>query len=136
MTEAAISATIGEDNFKTIIQTSSHQLIADEPTDLGGQDLGATPFELLLSSLGACTAITLRMYANHKQLPLRRVEVHLSLVIEKDKEGKQRSIIHRKIEIDGDISEDLRQRMLKVANSCPVHKLLSHQIVIETTLSK
>jgi putative redox protein len=126
------------DSFTTEIMTDEHALLADEPLEIGGDDLGPSPYELLSASLGACTGMTLRMYANHKKWPLKEVKVHLhhEKIHAKDcKDGKQKiDKIEREIELEGDLSDDQRQRLLEIANKCPVHKTLHSPIKIESTL--
>jgi putative redox protein len=129
--KAAIQAQIGANNYLTQIKSENHQLIADEPLNLGGQDAGMAPFELLAASLGACTSITLKMYANLKNISLQNIEVEVKLLADERNDKVQ---FIRFIHLEGDLSPEIRQRMLKVANSCPVHKILSRQIEIETEL--
>lgn len=103
---------------------------ADEPVDAGGGDTAPTPSELLLSSLGACTSITLKMYAARKGWPLADVDVTLTL--ETTETGSR---IDRRIALHGELSDEQRERLLQVANACPVHKLLSRPIAIDTGLT-
>lgn len=105
------------------------QLIADEPLYLGGDDAGATPVELLIAALGSCKAITLRMYAERKDWDLTGVEVNLT----HQKSDRQYHIIAN-LKLTGNLTEDQRQRLLKIADKCPVHKLLQAQTPIETIL--
>lgn len=110
-----------------------HLWVADEPVELGGGDSGPTPTQLLLSSLGACTAITLRMYAVRKGWFLRGVRVKLRF----NPGGKPESgnEIERRIELAGDLDAAQRERLLQIANACPIHKVLSGEIRIETALA-
>lgn len=107
-----------------------HTVSVDEPLDLGGGDTGPAPDELVLQALGACTAITLRMYAERKQWPLTGVDVVLGYA-ERDKE---RTVITRELRIDGPLDADQRQRLLQIANACPVHRMLLGQVEVPTTL--
>jgi putative redox protein len=107
-----------------------HKWIADEPETLGGRDTGPAPASLLLSSLGACTSITLKMYAKRKDWPLEAVRVTLSLT--STAEG---SVIDRQIVLGGALSEEQRERLLQIANACPVHKILTGAIRIDTGLA-
>ncbi len=108
--------------------SDSHQLMADEPVKFGGTNLGPTPYDLLLMSLGACTSMTIRMYANRKQLPLDDIEVTLEHERDHadDCDGCKEKIerLTRKITLTGDLSDVQRQRLLEIANMCPVHRTL------------
>ncbi len=126
--------------FTREIFTEHHQLISDEPEAMGGADLGANPYELLLAALGSCTSMTLRMYANHKQLDLQAIEVelHHSRVHAEDCASCEDQAplvdrITRVISLSGNLDDQQRSRLLEIANSCPVHKTLENQIHIETT---
>lgn len=129
--------------FTREIFTEQHQFISDEPVKMGGADLGANPYELLLAALGSCTSMTLRMYANHKQLDLVDIEVELShsRVHAKDCEtcenqSNQIDKIERVITLTGQLSEAQRLRLMEIANQCPVHKTLQNKIVIATKLAE
>lgn len=111
-----------------------HTVQADEPVDNGGKDLGPTPTELVLSGLAACTVSTLRMYADKKGWDVDRIEVELSIQILKTETG-QSSQIKSVIEISGEVTEDQKLRMLDIARKCPVHKLLTNPIQIDSSLS-
>ena len=116
------------------ISVRGHKLVADEPTDLGGEDRGATPFELVCAGLGACTTITLRMYAARKNWPVDHIEVDVNY--RKDGQGKDRKdIFHRAITITGDLDESQIKRMLVIAGKCPVHKMLETDNEIVTELA-
>ncbi|MCU0824968.1 MAG: OsmC family protein [Leptospira sp.] len=119
---------IGIKKYETKIVSGKHQWIADEPEDLQGTDLGPNPNQLLASSLGACTAITIRMYADRKSMPLDEVTVELTI----DKVSPEDHTITRVVHLSGNLSDAERERLIQVANACPVHKLLSGKITIET----
>ncbi len=123
---------LGDSGYTTEIMAGDHGLVADEPLEVGGSDLGPSPYELLNASLGACTAMTLQMYARRKKWPLEEVKVHLShskhIHAEDSRlfENKKSKIdrFERVIEIRGNLSEDQRARLLDIANKCPVHRTL------------
>ncbi len=137
--EVIVSET-GEGKFTQSIAAGRHHLRADEPEEVGGNDSAPSPYDLLLAALGACTSMTLRLYAEHKKLPLERVTVRLrhAKIHARDcaecetKEGKI-DRIDRVIQLDGPLSPEARQRMLEIADRCPVHQTLSreNQIVSE-----
>lgn len=130
---------ITEQNQKFLrgMYSNNHFLRADEPVKYGGSDLGPSPYDLLLMSLGACTSMTLRMYANHKKLPLEDVTVRLQheRVHAEDCVDCNDKIerITRRISVRGDLTEEQRQRLLEIADRCPVHRTLESdpQIVSE-----
>jgi putative redox protein len=121
------------------IRAGRHTLRADEPVASGGTDTGPDPYALLLAALGACTSMTLRLYAEHKKLPLERVSVTLThgKIHAADcehcetKEGKI-DRIERAIAIEGDLDAAQRQRLMEIADKCPVHRTLESEIDIRT----
>jgi putative redox protein len=131
----------GRGKFAVEITVGPNAFAADEPEGLGGNDLGPRPHELLLAGLGACTAMTLRMYADRKGIPLKRVSVHLGRrkiksadcpdCVSKDGEVEEMT---REITLEGDLDAETRQRLLDIANKCPVHKTLTGEIKIRTSL--
>lgn len=120
--------------YQQDVIAGEHRLLADEPVSMGGSDAGPAPFDFLMAGLGACTSMTLRMYAERKALPLRNVQVELShSKIEID--GTARDCIKRKITLDGELSTEQRQRLLEIANKCPVHRALSQSFQLHCTLA-
>lgn len=109
-----------------------HAWSADEPTEVGGGNRAPSPERLILASLGACTAITLKMVAARRQLPLTGIAVELQL----NPGGKPETgnDIVRRITVHGELNEEQRAQLLKVANACPMHKLLSGEVRIQTEL--
>lgn len=130
MAESTVTAHIGSTNFQVLLDDGKHTWLADEPESAGGGDRGPAPVAMLLSSLGACTSITLKMYAQRKEWPLADVRVELSLA-----SGDAGTTIDRKIVLEGDLSDEQRERLLQIANACPVHKILTHPITIRSGLA-
>ena len=123
------------------IEVGDHRLVADEPVEVGGADAGPNPYDLLLSALGACTAITVRMYAQRKGWPLDAVEVRLShdrIHAEDCAQCETREgYVHRiskSLLLQGPLDTDQRQRLAEIAERCPVQRALTHEIVIQQTL--
>ncbi|MDB5653265.1 MAG: hypothetical protein JWQ94_878 [Tardiphaga sp.] len=151
--DATIAAT--EDPRKVVVQETGagpfqqqivigpHRLIADEPVAAGGADTGPGPYDLLLGALGACTAMTMRLYADRKKLPMARVTVTLShgKIYAKDcadceTQDGMLDQIERVITIDGALDAEQRQRLLEIADKCPVHRTLTSEVRIVTTAGK
>jgi len=106
------------------VKSSRHQMLADEPVDLGSADLGPTPYEYLCGALGACTSITLRMYADRKKWPVGHISVDVSHSKEIHGDGIKRDVFTRIVSVTGDLDEAQRSRMLEIADKCPVHRTL------------
>jgi putative redox protein len=127
-----ISAQIDTRLYRTeVTSASGNILISDEPQILGGKNLGLNPTELLAASLASCTVITLRMYINRKEWDVS--EINVKIDFERDSE-RNVSLFTRKIEVIGEVDQTQRQRLETIANSCPIHKTLTHSIEIKTTL--
>lgn len=129
------------DNFTTSIQTAKHSLIADEPEKVGGDDFGPSPYELLNASLAACTAMTLKMYANRKKWDLKEVYVylshskqHVSDMNDDQTNSSYLDVLTKKLSFEGDLTEEQKMRLKEIASRCPVHRTLEADIKIETTL--
>ena len=139
--ENRVIAQIGKTGLTTDILAEGHRLIADEPVSIGGNGSGPTPYGYLLAGLGACTAMTLRMYADRKEWPLDSVTVKLNhqKIHAADcedcqiKEGKLDQI-EREIELSGALDDQQEQRLLQIADRCPVHRTLHSEIVIKSKL--
>lgn len=126
------TSTIGKDHYLTRIHSSNgNDITADEPLDDGGQNLGFAPGELLASALGACSCITMRMYADRKEWPVDSIEIIVTY--ERDRE-KQISHFRKEVTIKGQLDEEQIRRMLQIGDKCPVHFTLSNPITIETVL--
>jgi putative redox protein len=108
------------------VSVAHHSFRADEPIEVGGQDAGPNPFELLLAALGTCTNITVRMYADRKGWPLQDVQVRLRFVD---------AGIEEEVSLAGDLSEDQYRRLIEIAGKCPVHRTLSSPVPIQTRLA-
>ncbi|MBT3990811.1 MAG: alpha/beta fold hydrolase [Rhodospirillaceae bacterium] len=132
----------GEGKFAQIVSVGGrHILRADEPPSYGGTDTGPTPYDLLLSGLGACTTMTIRMYADRKKIPLKRASVTLrhDKIHAEDCEGCETQDgkvdqIEREIMLDGDLSEEQRQSLLVIAEKCPVHRTLHSEVKVDSKL--
>ena len=130
----------GTGTYTQQITAGRHQLAADEPQPIGA-DSGPTPYDLLLAALGACTSMTVRMYADRKGWPLERVRVTLrhSRIHAKDCADCETSSgridhIDRDVELAGDLDDTQRQRLLHVAERCPVHQTLTSEVDVATSL--
>ena len=127
---AHVSSSIGKEAYKIEIKSSTgNVVIADEPVESGGKNTGFSPKELLASALAACTSATLMMYAERKKIALEEVKIEIDL--QRD-EALNKTVFNRKILLIGNLDETERTKLLKVANACPVHKILTNPIEINT----
>lgn len=139
--EEMVMARIDEGPFLTEILAGEHHMLADEPESVGGDDLGPNPYQFLAAGLGACTAMTLRMYADRKKWPLTEVKVHLNY--DNDYEDHARNCenmekrmgrFERMLEIKGDLEQSQVDKLVEIANKCPVHKTMEKGVSVETSL--
>ena len=130
----AVTAVIGETPYVVTLSDGSHEWLGDEPPQAGGGGRGPSPHQLVLSGLGACTAITLRMYAARKGWALAGVTVELQLNPDGAPE-RGGSEIRRRITLHGDLTAEQRERLLQVANACPVAKTLGGEIHTTTSVA-
>lgn len=112
------------------IQIRNHQMVTGLPHALGGQDEGPDPHELIEAALVGCTILTCQMYANRKQWPLESTEVQVKI----DSEDTSGTVISREIQFKGNLTSEQRERLLEIANKCPIHNLLVRKTEIKTRL--
>ncbi|MDO8422381.1 MAG: bifunctional alpha/beta hydrolase/OsmC family protein [Parvibaculum sp.] len=136
----------GEGKFQNRVVVGAHRLFADEPVDVGGQDTGPSPYDYLSIALGACTSMTLRLYAERKKLGWGRIRVDVShdKIHAKDCEdcadevresGGRIDVFHRHIVVEGEVSEEMRAKVLEIADKCPVHRTLEASSKIRTDVA-
>ncbi len=136
-----VVAQLGEEGYTTYMRAGNHSFIADEPVSFGGNDYGPSPYDLLSAALASCTSMTLQMYARRKKWPLENVETHVnhSKAHAKDCEDCEKTSakidrFQRDIIITGDLDEKQKQRLVEIADKCPVHKTLHATVEINTEL--
>jgi putative redox protein len=139
---SVIVAERGDGKFTQMLLDGEHVLLADEPRDDGGDDRGPSPYGLLLMALGACTSMTLRLYAARKGWPVDRITVRLKHFRDyaadcKDCDAKDAHIerIERVIDIEGDLDSEQHVRLLQIAEKCPVHRTLESRVKIDSRLA-
>ncbi len=141
--DAPVVVRTGRGGFRTEIEADGHRMVADEPAALGGTGAGPTPYDYLLAGLGACTGMTLRMYADRKGWPLEEVVVRMrhgrthEVDCENCKSPDSRvDRVEREIELAGPLDATQRERLLHIANQCPVHRTLATGFRVETRLAE
>ena len=126
----------GNGPYGQFITAGTHVLGADEPGAVGGKNTGPDPYELVLAGLGACTAMTIRMYANRKQMPLKKVEVRLRH-LQRAAAGKDiKDKFERVVVLEGDLTDEQRQHLLEIADRCPVSQTLKRSSDIASSLAE
>lgn len=130
--DAQVQATLGAEKYRTTIIADGKTIIGDEPAHLGGNNVGFNPYELLSSSLAMCTAATLRMYAERKAIELGNITVNVTLV---NNTTEKQATFEKYISFENnELSEDIIKRLLAIADACPVNRLLSRDIVVNSYL--
>ncbi|WPV02308.1 OsmC family protein [Mucilaginibacter sp. cycad4] len=124
------TAFIGRTQYQTVVNSGGHGLITDEPLEAEGSDTGMNPFSLLLASLASCTVITLRMYINRKMWPIEEIKADVEMF-----KTLSATRIETKLSFKGEVNNEQRDRLLKIANACPVHKILTGNIAINTNIN-
>jgi len=134
---------LGNDNYKTVMNAGNHELISDEPEKVGGKNLGPDPYDYLLMSLGSCSVITMRMYADRKEWPVEDIYVemrhfkdHADDCEDCDDPKARIDKIEKEIIIKGDLSDEQIERLLEISKKCPVHRTLLNDIEIISTAEK
>jgi len=140
-TKHQVAASVGgEDGFTTQMKVGNHYMIADEPIDVGGNDFGPSPYELVSAGLSACTAMTIQMYAKRKGWQIDNIEVHTSYsrthaadCEDCEAENTKIDTFHREIKLTANLDEKQQKRILEIADKCPVHKTLhsENQVITE-----
>ena len=131
-----------EETYKTTLTAGKHELISDEPENVdGGQDRGPDPYDYLLMSLGSCTVMTVKMYANHKEWPVEDLYVELKHNKRHDEDCKncedkksKIDVIEKELVVKGDLTDDQVNRLLEISQRCPVHRTLLGEIKIESKI--
>lgn len=131
--EVSVKAVLGTQLYYTEVTAGDNVLITDEPTDLGGQNKGFNPFEILATSLASCTAATLRMYMDRKQWTAEKIVVEVDMT--RDASGTK-TTFNRKVHFEGaSLDADMAKRLYIIADKCPVHKVLTGEVIINTELA-
>ena len=117
--------------YQQRVCAGQHEWLSDEPESMGGSDAGPAPFDFLMAALGSCTSITLRMYAERKQIDLTKISVELAHE-KTEVDGVLLDHIQRRIHLEGNLSVEQRQRLLEIANKCPIFRTLSQPVLISS----
>ncbi|MBN3791061.1 OsmC family protein [Burkholderia sp. Ac-20353] len=132
MANSTVVAHLGAIRYRVTLTSGAHEWQSDVPASLGGADSGPDPHDLLLSALGSCTAITVAMYAQRKELPLDGIDVRLAII---DERPGSPTKITRDITLSGNLTAEQRNRLLEIANVCPIHRLLTGDVEIDSRLT-
>ena len=132
MTDAATAHETGQGRFQVAIDVAGHTIIGDEPIEVGGLGTGPTPFQLLAAALAACTTMTLRMYARQKSWPVAAIRTTAGH--ERQPGQNPVDLFTRCISLEGDLTNEQRNRLLEIADRCPVHRTLTAGARVQTTL--
>lgn len=130
MSKSAIAKIKGQ-KYETTIKVAGHEFIMDEPVDSDGQNLGPNPSDLLKASLAACTAMTMKMYAERKGWDMQDAEVEVEY--ERDLKNNITSF-SKKVHISGDLTEEQRKRIFEIGGRCPIHRIISNTVEIDSAL--
>lgn len=130
--DGAVVEETGLGGFYSWVRAGQHVFTADEPETLGGLGGGPSPYEILSSALAACTTFTLRMYAKHKGYQFGRIKTQVKHRVEKDDTGERRDVFERTISVENQLDQAMSEKILEIANKCPVHKTLESRSLIET----
>lgn len=140
---SSFAVAITKKELTTQLNTDGHMGLVDEPVEIGGLNKGPTPYDLLCGALASCTSITLRLYANRKEWDVTRIRVEVKHSKEYkedcencDKLSDKVDTFERNISLEGNLTDEQKQRLLEIANKCPVHKTLESDKIINTSLTK
>ncbi len=134
-----VSVETARGKFQQTVRVGKHEFFADEPLSFGGTDSGPSPYDLLLAALGSCTSMTMKMYADRKNIPLEAVHIvlehsreHVEDCSSCNNDDNRIDVIDRSIVLQGDLTDEQRKRLIEIAEKCPVHRTLENRIDIHT----